>query len=151
MSKLRADITWKHRINCNSFISTPISIINDIEENNYINKGKNIENLEKENDNENENEDDKDENENEDNKDENEEDDDEDEEINILESEKEFNNYLQGWAEMLDEETSKFQNEEDEMDESDISEVTNNITHPAVDSNAKWKLELLFKDLKFPF
>ena len=40
MSKLRADITWKYRVNCNSFISTPINIINDIEENNYINKKK---------------------------------------------------------------------------------------------------------------
>ena len=32
MSKLRADITWKHRINSNLPVSTPIKIINDIEE-----------------------------------------------------------------------------------------------------------------------
>ena len=111
MSKLRADITWKHRVNCNSFIPTPISIINDIEENNYRNKGKNVENieenLENEKDKENEN------NENDEDDEINEEDEeDDDEEINILESEKKFNNYLQGWAEILDEETSKFQNEE---------------------------------------
>ena len=37
------------------------------------------------------------------------------------------------------------------MNKSDIFETTNNIIYPAVDSNAKWELELLFKDLKFPF
>ena len=37
--------------------------------------------------------------------------------------------------------------ESDELDESNIS----NITYTAVDSNTKWKLELLFKDLNFPF
>ena len=43
MSRLRADITWKHRININSSIPTPFSIINDIEESNYINIEKNVE------------------------------------------------------------------------------------------------------------
>ena len=34
MSKLRADITWKHRINSDSPILTPLSIITNIEEKN---------------------------------------------------------------------------------------------------------------------
>lgn len=134
MSKLRADITWKHRINFNSSIQTPFSIVNDVEESNYMNIEKNVENIEENSEENLESE--------------------EEEETDIIEIEKEFGNYLQGWAEMLEEETSKFQNEEyeiDEMDESDIFAVTNNIIHPAIDSDAKWKLESLFKDLKFPF
>ena len=140
MSKLRADITWRHRTNFNSFIQTPFNIVNDIEEINYINNKeieKNVENIEEEGLEE-----------------ENLENEEEEEETDIFELEKEFGNYLQGWAEMLEEETFKFQNEEyeiDEMDKSDISAVTNNIIHPAIDSNAKWQLDLLFKDLKFPF
>ena len=69
MSKLRADITWKHRINFNSSIPTPFSIINDIEESNYINIEENLEeeNIESE---------------------------EEEEEVNTSELEKEFGNYL---------------------------------------------------------
>lgn len=138
MSKLRADITWKHRINFNSSIQTPFSIINDIEENNYMNieknVEKNVENIEENSEENLESEDEEDE-----------------EETNIPELEKEFGNYLQGWVEMLEEETSKFQNEEYEIDEIDESVTTDNIIHPAIDPDAKWKLESLFKDLKFPF
>src|SRR6185437_894239 len=113
MSRLRADITWKYRININSSIPTPFSIINDIEESNYLNIEKNVEeNVE-----------------------------------NIEENlEEENGNYLQGWAEMLEEETSKFENEEYEINEMDVSDVTtNDIIHPAIDPDAKWKLESLFK------
>ena len=133
MSKLRADITWKHRINSNSSIQTPFSIVNDIEESNYINIEKNVENIE------------------ENSEEEDLESEEEEEEDNTFELEKEFNNYLQGWTEMLEEETSKFQNEEYEINEIDESDITNNIIHPAIDPNAKWKLESLFKDLEFPF
>ena len=80
MSKLRVDITWKNRVNFNFFIQTPFSIVNDIEENNYINIEKNIEknvknieeNLEEENL----------------------ESEEEEEETDIPELEKEFGNYL---------------------------------------------------------
>jgi len=42
---------------------------------------------------------------------------------------------------MLEEETSKFENEEYE----NVSDVTtNDIIHPAIDPDAKWKLELTF-------
>ncbi|RGB41574.1 hypothetical protein C1646_752003 [Rhizophagus diaphanus] len=63
---------------------------------------------------------------------------------------KEFGNYLQGWAEMLEEETLKFQNEEDEINE--VNEIiVSNITYPAVDTNAKWNLNSLFKELELLF
>jgi hypothetical protein len=138
MSKLRADITWKHHINSHSVI-TPVSIIDNIEEDNYISDCED-ENIDK---NEVENSDDNDE------KNENNEKNNENEEKENNNLEKEFNDYLQGWAEMLKEETERFEDEEYEAE--DILETTNNIIHPAVNSNAKWKLELLFKDLKFPF
>ena len=32
MSKLRADITWNHRVNSNSSITTPFNIITDVED-----------------------------------------------------------------------------------------------------------------------
>ena len=78
MSKLRADITWKHRINSNSSIQTPFSIVNDIEESNYINIEKNVENIE------------------ENSEEEDLESEEEEEEDNTFELEKKFNNYLQG-------------------------------------------------------
>ncbi|CAB5199060.1 unnamed protein product [Rhizophagus irregularis] len=68
----------------------------------------------------------------------------------LTDLEKEFGNYLQGWAEMLEEETLKFQNEENEINE--VNEITvSDVTHPAVDTNAKWDLNSLFKELELPF
>ncbi|GET62807.1 ribonuclease H-like domain-containing protein [Rhizophagus irregularis DAOM 181602=DAOM 197198] len=61
----------------------------------------------------------------------------------------EFGDYLQKWAEMLEEEANK--NEEYETDELDIFIETNKITHPVIDSDAKWKLKSIFKELEFPF
>jgi hypothetical protein len=62
-------------------------------------------------------------------------DDDEDDENTEFESK--FGEYLQGWAEML--------NEEDNNDDDDDFDISlNDITHPAIDSNAKWELEFLF-------
>ena len=129
MSKLRADITQKHRVNSDFTISSPLKIVNNIEEENDINDDEEIENIENENL----------------------EEEDEDEEIDSANLEEELGNYLQGWAEMLEEETLKFQNEEYEIDELDTFIEINNTTHPAIDSDAKWQLESLFKKLEFPF
>jgi len=50
---------------------------------------------------------------------------------------------------MLEQETLRFQDENDnEMEE--FVEI-NNITHPAIDSDAKWNLNSIFKELEFPF
>ena len=124
MSKLRADITWNHCVNSNSSITTSLNIITDVED--QIN----------------------DPNENPENEEEEEEDNNDDDSTNL---EKEFGNYLQGWAEMLEEETLKFQNDEiDEIEE--LNEITvNDVIHPAIDPNAKWNLDSLFKELELPF
>ena len=134
MSKLRADITWNHHVNSNSPTPTPLNIITDIED--QIN----------ENPNENPNE-------YPDENPENEEELDDGEGDDSANLEKEFGNYLQGWAEMLEEETLKFQNEDNEIDEIDeLVEITvNDIIHPAIDPNAKWNLDSLFKELESPF
>jgi len=52
---------------------------------------------------------------------------------------------------MLEEETLKFQN--DEIDEiKELNEITvNDVIHPAIDPNAKWNLDSLFKELELPF
>ncbi|GBC06609.1 hypothetical protein RclHR1_06960007 [Rhizophagus clarus] len=63
--------------------------------------------------------------------------------------ENEFGDYLQEWAEMLEEEANK--NEKYKEDELDIFIETNKITHPAIDSDAKWKLKSIFNKLKFLF
>ena len=128
MSKLRAAITWKHHINSNLPVPTPIKIINDIEEEDNENDD-NIEieeNIEK-----------------------NLEEEEEDE--NLADLEEELGDYLQGWSEMLEEENVRFQNDDYEIDELDLDTNTTEIIHPAIDSDAKWKLESLFKDLEFPF
>ena len=52
---------------------------------------------------------------------------------------------------MLEEENVRFQNDDYEIDELDLDTNTTEIIHPAIDPDAKWKLELLFKDLEFPF
>ncbi|HXS59824.1 MAG TPA: hypothetical protein VN703_03320, partial [Candidatus Sulfopaludibacter sp.] len=62
--------------------------------------------------------------------------DDETDQINI---ENEFGEYLQGWSDMLNEE--ELANGDDDSDD-----TVNNIIHPAVDINAKWMLETLFKN-----
>jgi hypothetical protein len=125
MSKLRADITWKHRMNTDSPIITPLNIITNIEEENNNNEKEVEENLEI-----------------------NEEsliEDSEEEEDNDLEGE--FSKYLQGWSEMLEEETYEFEENENEI----VHIKINDILHPAIDSNAKWKLSSLFKELEFLF
>ncbi|CAB4419430.1 unnamed protein product [Rhizophagus irregularis] len=129
MSKLRADITWKHRINSDSSILTPLNIItrNEEENNNEKEVEENLVIIEEEEGEEEEKE--------------------EEEEEEDLE--KEFNNYLQGWSEMLEEETYEFGENENE---NDIMQITvDDILHPAIDPNAKWNLSSLFKELEFLF
>ncbi|CAB4446996.1 unnamed protein product [Rhizophagus irregularis] len=141
MSKLRADITWKYRVKSNSSIPTPLSIITDVEMNNDENSNENSNENSHESPNENPN------------KNSNDLEESDNEEIDLshlTDLEKEFGNYLQGWAEMLEEETLKFQNEEDEINE--VNKITvSDVTHPAVDTNAKWDLNSLFKELELPF
>ncbi|PKC54134.1 hypothetical protein RhiirA1_477901 [Rhizophagus irregularis] len=121
MSKLRADITWKHHINSDSSILTSLSIIitcNEEENNNEKEVEENLVIIKEE----------------------------EEEEEDL---EKKFNNYLQGWSEMLEEETYEFEENENE---NDIMHITvDDILHPAIDPNAKWNLNSFFKELEFLF
>ena len=137
MSKLRADITWKHRVNSNINISLPLKILEDINEDNIEENLNDYNEAEKNSENE--------KNLNNEEKEDDEEDEEEEEDLTNLEGE--LGNYLQGWAEMLEEESLKFQNEEFETNELNVD----SITHPAINSNAKWQLESLFKELEFPF
>ena len=68
-------------------------------------------------------------------------------------SESDFNEYLQGWAEMLEEERQGTFEEGNELYEDEITSVTlDHVSHPAVDINAKWELKTLFKEnLSLPF
>jgi len=148
MSKLRADITYSHRLNSN--ITSEFNISDDInidelftnKENNRTDTANNskeknneilIEEEEEEND----------------------DDDDEDNETDQINIENEFGEYLQGWADMLKEE--ELANYEDDLNDEDNSSddeniIVNNIIHPAIDTNAKWILETLLKDnLNLPF
>lgn len=128
MSKLRADITWKHRKNSDSSILTPLSIASRNEEENNNSEKDAEKNLVIIDDSSKEGE------EKDDEEDEDEDDDDDD-------LEKEFNNYLQGWSDMLKEETYEFEE----------NETVDGILHPAIDPNAKWNLSSLFKELEFLF
>src|SRR5437660_3050190 len=132
MSKLRADITWKHHVNSNINISLPLKILEDINEDNIEENLNDYNEAEKNVENENNEE---------------KEDDEDDDEEDLTNLEGELGNYLQRWAEMLEEESLKFQNEEFETNELNVD----SITHPAINSNAKWQLESLFKELEFPF
>src|SRR4051794_19320451 len=132
MSKLRAEITYSHRLNSNEPINLDTNeslfnqdrendtgvLINTLEENEEIFEIP-IEETEEDLDDEN----------------------------NQLNLENEFDEYLQDWINMLNEE--EFANS-DNFDESDI--INNNNIHPANDTNAKWKLTTLFKNnLELPF
>lgn len=119
MSKLRADITYSHRLNSNVTSDFTISDTNINTTDNLIEKGNDEIPVEKNNEILIE-----------------EDSDDEDDQINI---ENEFGEYLQGWTDMLKEE--ELANDDDDSDD-----TVDNITHPAVDINAKWMLETLFKN-----
>lgn len=115
MSKLRADITYSHRLNSN--ITSNFTILETNRKNNIADTDTLMV---------------------EDNEIITEEDsDDETDQINIGD---EFGEYLQGWTDMLKEE--ELANNEDDSEENTVD----SITHPAVDTNAKWTLGTLFKN-----
>ncbi|CAG8782865.1 11198_t:CDS:1, partial [Gigaspora margarita] len=60
-------------------------------------------------------------------------------------SEAEFGEYLQEWVKMLDEEE-----EADIIKDQDDYVELDDIIHPAIDKNAKWKLSSLFCSLELP-
>ena len=134
MSKLRADITYSHRLhNDPSFIEPAIDINNTNQDSDNINDLENIGNpadnlapAVEDSDSE-----------------------EPDEEADESQLENEFADYLQGWADMLEEE----ENAEFDGDSYENDSITlNNITHPAINNNAKWVLENLFKDnINLPF
>ena len=121
MSKLRADITYSHRLNSNITSDFTILETNSILDANRKNNIADTDTLMIE-DNEIIIEEDSD---------------DETDQINI---EDEFGEYLQGWTDMLKEE--ELANNEDDSEDNAVD----SITHPAVDTNAKWTLGTLFKN-----
>ena len=137
MSKLRADITYSHRLQSNISLPTVQTIISEVEsfkhnkitqeetENENTNSSDNSQIIENELN--------------------------EETEV-FVDSEEDFGNYLQGWADMLEEEKKGFDNENfEEISENDVFLELENITHPAIDINAKWELASLFKELDLPF
>ncbi|CAB4424904.1 unnamed protein product [Rhizophagus irregularis] len=141
MSKLRADITYSHRLYNNPLITE--SII-DADDSNVNQDPGNLDSINNPADNlvpaeENNSEGS----------------DDEADEADELQLENEFGEYLQGWVEMLDEEKNAESNENSDENDDNTNNSTVNIhdvTHPAVDANAKWVLKTLFKDnINLPF
>jgi len=130
MSKLRAEITYSHRLNSDTGFEKTLNVnellINQNKENNEIENDHEIivdddheiavEEL--------------------------------DNDSNQLDIEDEFSEYLQDWTDMLKEEELA---ENDECEEEDNT-TTDGVIHPANDNNAKWELISLFKpNLKLPF
>ena len=151
MSKLRADITYSHRLNSN--ITSEFNISDNINIDELFTNKKNNETDAANNSTEKNNEiliEEEEEEEEEDDDDDN--NNNETDQINI---ENEFGEYLQGWADMLKEE--ELANYEDDLNDEDNSSddeniIVNNIIHPAIDTSAKWILETLLKDnLNLPF
>lgn len=145
MSKLRADITYSHRLKSNDTSEFTISdidinelFINQNRENNNTADDDNT-SIGKNNEIPTEEE--------------------SDDEIDQTDTENEFNNYLQGWEDMLKEEEADYEEDDADSDDSDNSNnlgnnsnIVDNIVHPAIDTNAKWILVNLFKNnLKLPF
>ncbi len=142
MSKLRADITYSHQLQTNISLPNAQTIISDVNFSRYneieeeiLTNTKNNENLQETTTPLN---------------DQIEELDEETEIITNLEEE--FRIYLQGWADILEEEKKAFNNKEfDEIEEENISLELEDIIHPAINTNAKWELVSLFKELDLPF
>ncbi|PKK62159.1 hypothetical protein RhiirC2_717911 [Rhizophagus irregularis] len=131
MSKLRADITYSHRLYNNP---TSIEPTLDIDDTNKTDVNQNPSSLENSKDNDpvgilEDSSDPIGE--------------DSDEETTELPLENDFGEYLQGWAEMLEEEENVGFDEES-SEENNIS--LDDVTHPANDTNAKWPLAILFNN-----
>jgi hypothetical protein len=143
MSKLRADITYSHRLHNNQLITKPTIDNDDI---NVDQDPGNLDSINSLADNlvpieENNSE---------------QSDDEADDEVNDEpQLENEFGDYLQGWIEMLEEEKNAESNGDSDEDDDNTDDDTVNIddvTHPAIDTNAKWVLKTLFKDnINLPF
>ena len=127
MSKLRAEITYSHRLNSdtnleNTFnININESLINQNRENNVTIPMEDNQEIPMEEELDND--------------------------INQPNLENEFSEYLQDWVDMLKE-------EELALDENEFENntIVDDVTHPAHDNDAKWELITLFKDnLKLPF
>ena len=76
-----------------------------------------------------------------------------DEEVDEPQLENEFGEYLQDWIEMLEEEkNAEFDEDSDQNGEDSNTVDVQDVSHPAIDANAKWALETLFKDnINSPF
>ena len=142
MSKLRADITYSHQLQTNILLPNAQTIISDVNFSRYneieeeiLTNTKNNENLQ------------------ETTTPLNDQIEKLDEETEIITNlEEEFRIYLQEWADILEEEKKAFNNEEfDEIEEENISLELEDIIHPAINTNAKWELVSLFKELDLPF
>ena|SRR5829696_68582 len=135
MSKLRAEITYNHRLHNNSLFteSTTEPINTDDTDQDPVNLDNPVDDLVPAEENYSE-----------------ESDDDEADEPQL---ENEFGEYLQGWIEMLDEEkNAEFDENSDENTEDNNMVNVHDITHPAIDTSAKWALETLFKNnINSPF
>jgi hypothetical protein len=131
MSKLRAEITYNHRLHNNSLFTEPT--IDDTNDANQDPSG-NLDNINNPDDNSEE--------------DYSEESDNETDDPQL---ENEFGGYLQGWIEMLEEEKNAEYDEEGDDINNNIVNI-NDTTHPAINASAKWALETLFKDnINLPF
>ena len=134
MSKLRADITYGHRLHNHSISVEPTSDIDNINE---IDTNQNPNNLNNAGDNNGQAailEGDTGE--------------DSDDETVEPQLQNDFGKYLYGWAEMLEEKKNA------ELDEEKSDMSLDDVTHPANDTNAKWDLVTLFKkneNINLPF
>ena len=149
MSKLRAAITWEHRRKLNSVELSPPGFLEDIEDQNQtnINNEENqeleeTEEIQESNEIEQESEDFGDLTLNEDC--------DNDESPDSSSLEADFGQFLDVWVEILVKKTEEFTDIEEEENNKMFSSEIGNITHPAVDSNAKWDLDTLFNELELP-
>ena len=135
MSKLRAEITYNHRLHNNSLFTE--SIIDDTNDTANQDPSGDLDNINNPADNllpteENNSEE-------------------SDNEADNSQLENEFGGYLQGWIEMLEEEkNSEYDGEDDDINNNTVN--INDTTHPAINASAKWALETLFKNnINLPF
>ncbi|GBB84310.1 hypothetical protein RclHR1_10920005 [Rhizophagus clarus] len=67
------------------------------------------------------------------------------------EPENKFGEYLQGWVEEKNAESNEDSDEDNDSTDNNTANI-HDVTHPAIDVNAKWELKTLFKDnINLPF